>query len=151
MSRVPQFMKYAAAFEEAYAKNDFSLVEAYFTESASYEIFGMPPPLGGRVDGRAAILGYFARVLNGFDRKFNTRAVALVKGPLDQGNAVWIRGSVVYTAPGVPDLVFELDETAYFEGDRISKLEDRYDDETVRALVEYVGIHGKKLGLGDAS
>jgi hypothetical protein len=147
MSLIPYFAKYAAAFEQAYATDDWSLVEPFFTEDAVYEVVGLPPPLGGRSEGRAAILAYFKRVLDGFDRRFASRKVALLEGPREQDGSVWIRGSAVYTAPGAPDLSFALEETATFEGGRIRRLEDRYDAETARAVREYADAWGAKLGL----
>jgi hypothetical protein len=99
------------------------------------------------MEGRDAILAYFERVLDGFDRRFESRTIALVEGPREESGSVWLRGSVVYTAQGLPDLRFELEETAVFEGDRIRRLEDRYDDETIRAVTAYADVHGKTLGL----
>jgi hypothetical protein len=147
MSSIPHFVRYAAAFEKAYATDDWSLVEPFFTEDARYDV-PLPPPLGGRFEGRDAILAYFKRVLDGFDRRFASREVSPVDGPREQGRSVWVRGRARYTAPGVPDLEFELEETAWFEGDRIQRLEDRYDPDTVRAFEEYRRAHGAKLGLG---
>ena len=150
MSRIARFARYAAAFEEAYESNDWSLLEPFFTEDAVYETGDIPAPLGARSEGRDAILAYFDRVLNGFDRRFATRKIALVEGPREDGDTVWIRGSVVYTAPGVPDLRFELEEITTFRGDRICHLEDRYDDATMKAVLDYANTHGAKLGLATA-
>ena len=147
VSHIPRFAAYAAAFEKAFASDDWSLVEPFFTESAVYEV-GLGPPLGGRFEGRAEILRYFKRALDGFDRRFASRKVALVAGPREDGDAVWFRGSATYAAPGVPELSFELEETVHFEGDRISRLEDRYEPEVARALDDYAAAHGAKLGLG---
>ena len=147
MSRIALFAKYAAAFEDAYKSNDWSLIEPFFAEDAVYDVGQMPPPLGGINEGRDAILAYFDRVLNGFDRRFATRTIALVDGPREDGDTVWLRGSVVYTAPGLPDLYFELEESTTFRGDLIIRLEDRYDDATMKAVVEYANTHGAKLGL----
>ncbi len=149
MSRIALFANYAAAFEDAYKSNDWSLIEAFFSEDAVYDVGQMPAPLGGRCEGRAAILAYFDRVLNGFDRRFATRAIALVDGPREDGDTVWLRGGVTYTAPGVPDLCFELEEITTFRGDLICHLEDRYDDATVEAVVAYANAHGAKLGLAN--
>ena len=149
MSRIALFARYAAAFEDAYKGDDWSLLEPFFTEDAVYDVGGMPGPLGGRSEGRDAILGYFDRVLNGFDRRFATRTIAVVDGPREDGDTVWIRGSVVYTAPGVPDLRFELEEIATFRGDQICHLEDRYDDATIKSVLDHVGTHGAKLGIAD--
>ncbi|HVP29691.1 MAG TPA: nuclear transport factor 2 family protein [Myxococcota bacterium] len=147
MSHIAQFAAYAAAFEQAFRSDDWTSIERFFTEDAVYDA-GLPEPLGGRFEGRAAVLAYFKRVLDAFDRRFASREVSLVEGPREQGDSVWLRGAARYAAPGVPDLRFELEETAWFEGDRIGRLEDRYDAATRSALETYLRAHGAKLGLG---
>jgi len=151
MSKIPRFAEYAAAFEKSFASDDWSLVEPYFTEDAEYE-GGLGPPFtpeqGSCVRGRAAVLGYFEKALDAFDRRFATREVTLLEGPREEGVEVWIRGRADYTSPLAPDLSFELEEIATFEGDRIRRLEDRYDDATIEALGAYLEAHGAKLGFG---
>lgn len=148
MSLIARFAKYAAAFEEAYKSDDWSVVAPYFADDAVYEIRDVPAPLGGRFEGRAAVLAYFKSVLDGFDRRFESREIALVKGPREEGRSVWIRGRATYVAARVPGLTFELEETTTFDAnDRISRLEDRYDPETIRALADYVETYGEKLGI----
>jgi hypothetical protein len=149
MSWIPAFVKYASAFEEAYASDDFSKLAPYFDEAAIYEVHGVPSPLGGRFEGRASILDYFKRVVDALDRKFASREVSLVLGPRETDRSVWVRGRAKYTASGVPDLVFELEETATFDANgRIARLDDRYDDQTIRAFTDYVRAHGARIGLG---
>lgn len=149
MSKIPQFVKYAAAFEEAFRSDDWNALAPYFAEGASYTA-ELPGAFGGRFDGRAAVLAYFKRILDGFDRRFATREVSLLAGPRADGDAVWLRGGARYTAPGVPDLAFELEETVTFAGDAIVALEDRYDAEALAAIEAWVAAHGAKLGIGMA-
>ena len=146
MSHVPRFAAYAAAFEQAYASDDWSLVEPFFHEEAVYEV-GVGPPLGGTFEGRDAILAYFQDIVNRFDRRFATREVNLLEGPKEEGDSVWIRGSATYTADGVPELVFALEETVTFDGDRIRRLEDRYEDGEEARVMAYLAEHGAKLGI----
>ena len=151
MSLIPRFATYAAAFEKAYESDDWSPIAPYFAPDAVYEIGGMPAPLGGRFEGRAAILAYFKAVLDGFDRKFSSRAIALVGAPREVGTSVEIRGRVVYTSARAPRLEFELEEITTFDDQgRIVRLEDRYDAATIRALTDYVKAHGKTLGMPGA-
>jgi len=145
MSHIPQFAKYAAAFEEAFRSDDWSAIAPFFSEDARYDA-QLPSPLGGSFVGRPAILSYFKLVLDAFDRRFASREVSLIAGPREDGDAVWIRGGARYTAPGVPDLYFELEETATFAGERIRLLEDRYDAETIARMQAYLREHGAKLG-----
>ncbi len=151
MSLIPRFATYAAAFEQAYTSDDWAPIAPFFAEDAVYEIPGMPAPLGGRFAGRPAILAYFKTVLDAFDRRFASRAVALLGAPREEAATVTIRGRVTYTSANTPGLVFELDEIATFDSDgRIVRLEDRYDEATTRAVREYVRAHGKTLGLAGA-
>ncbi len=146
MSVIPHFATYAAAFEAAYASDDWSRVAPFFTDDAVYEA-KLPAPLGGRFEGRAAILAYFKFVLDHFDRRFASREIGIVSGPREQGDSVWLRGFARYVAPGVPDLRFELEETVWLDGDRIRRMEDRYDAATIADLETYLREHGAKLGI----
>jgi hypothetical protein len=147
MSALQRFVAYAGAFEKAYADDDWSVVEPFFTEDAVYDA-GLPGLLGGRIEGRDAILAYFRRVLDGFDRRFASRRVEVVELPREEGDAVRVRGRAIYTADGAPDLAFELEEIARFSGDRIRHLEDVYEPSETKRLREYVRAHGARLGLG---
>jgi ketosteroid isomerase-like protein len=143
---IPRFAAYAAAFEKAYAADDWSLVEPFFTEDAVYDP-GLPGLLGDRAEGRDAILAFFPDVLNRFDRRFASRHVELVEGPREEGDTVWIKGRGIYTAPGAPDLSFELEETAQFAGDRIRHLADVYAPAERARLEAYAKEYGPRLGL----
>jgi hypothetical protein len=146
MSKIPHFAAYAAAFEKCVASDDWSLVAPFFTEDAVYEI-PLGPPLGGRFEGRAAILAYFKEILDRFDRRFASRELALLEGPKESADSVWIRGSATYRAAGVPDLTLELEETVRFDGDRICRLEDRYTPTMEQEIASYLRAHGGKLGI----
>jgi ketosteroid isomerase-like protein len=146
MSHLAQFAAYAAAFEKAYESDDWSDLEAYFTEDAVYEI-GLPLLGAERREGRAAILAWFPEVLNRFDRRFESRELTLLEGPREQGDEVWIRGAATYRAPGVPDFVLELEETARFEGDRIAHLEDRFTPEMRAETESYALAYAERLGI----
>ena len=146
MPLIPRFAASAAAFEKSVASDDWSHVEPFFTEDAVYEV-AMGPPIGGTFEGRAAILAYFKDVLDRFDRRFASRELALLAGPKETADSVWIRGSATYRAAGVPEFVLELEETVTFDGDRICRLEDRYEPAMEKATLEYLKAHGGKLGI----
>jgi len=147
MSALQRYAAYAAAFEQAYASDDWSLVEPFFTEDAVYDA-GLPGLLAGRIEGRDAILAYFRDVLDRFDRRFASRRVELLEGPREREDAVWVKGRGVYTAKNAPELAFELEETAHFSGDRIRLLEDVYRPAERERLGAYMKEHGARLGLG---
>ncbi len=146
MSRSAHFAAYAGAFEKAFVSDEWSLLEPFFTEEAIYEV-ALDPPMGGRFEGRAAILAYFKEILDRFDRRFESREIARLEGPKEDGESVWVHGRATYRAKGVPDFVLELEETVYFEGDRIRRLEDRYGPAMKRRIATYLEKHGEKLGI----
>jgi hypothetical protein len=146
MSNIARFAEYAAAFEQSFASDDWSHVGPFFADDAVYEV-ELEPPMGGRFEGRDAILDYFKFVLDGFDRRFDSRAIALIEGPTERGDSVWIRGSATYRKAGVPDLVLVLEETVTFDNGRIRRLEDRYEPEMKRQLEDYASRYGATLGF----
>ncbi len=149
MSKIACFAAYAAAFEKSFASDDWSFVEPFFTEDAVYEV-DLEPPMGGVFEGRKGILAYFKQVLDGFDRRFASREIALLEGPKEEGDSVWIRGSATYRAPGVPVFVLELKEVVRFDGDRICRLEDHYEPAMKQTISEYLKAHGARLGISAA-
>lgn len=144
MSSVERYAAYAEAFEQAYASDDWSVLEPYFTEDAVYNTIA-PPPLGGRHEGRATILRDFQSAVNGFDRRFTSRRIELIEGPVEKDGAVWMKWAAIYTLDGAPEFRMEGEERAIFEGDRISLLEDTIPESEGQRLGAYMEAHGDKL------
>jgi len=146
MSALAHFAAYAAAFEEAYRTDDWTQVRPFFREDAVY-VVGLDPPMGGRFEGRDAILAYFKRILDAFDRRFESREIGALEGPTVDGDTVWLRGHATYRAAGVPELVLVLEETVRFDGDRIAYLEDAYEPTVIETSRAYLDAHGRGLGV----
>jgi hypothetical protein len=144
MDAIARFGEYAQAFEKAYESDDWSILEPYFTADAVYEIIG-DPPLSGRKEGRDAVFDHLKTSVDGFDKRFDTRELELLKGPELRDGAVWLRWQVRYTRAGLPELKFVGEETARFEGDRIDRLVDRYGDGVAASVASYFSTHGAKL------
>lgn len=146
MSNIARFVEYAAAFERSYVSDDWSEVATYFDPNAVYEV-GLPILGTDRCDGREEILAWFPTVLNDFDRRFESRELTPLEGPVETGSEVWLRGRATYRAPGVPVLNLELEETLHFEGDLIVRLVDVYTPEMKAECEAYVRAHAVKLGI----
>ncbi|HVM95226.1 MAG TPA: nuclear transport factor 2 family protein [Candidatus Acidoferrales bacterium] len=144
MNIVERFTAYAAAFEDAYASDDWSKLDPFFTDDAVYETFA-DPPFGGAVVGRAAIKAHFKQICASFDKRFDSRAVEMVTEPSDRGGSVWFRWAAIYTLAGAPTLRMDGEETAIFDGDRIRRLEDRIPTTSVQTTAAYLMEHGAKL------
>jgi hypothetical protein len=66
--------------------------------------------------------------------------------PTVNGNQLTMKWSVVYTKSGAPDLVIRGSETAIFEGDRIARLRDDFDPDSLKTMGEWMAKHGGLLG-----
>lgn len=144
MGIVERFNEYAEAFEQAYASDDWSILEQYFTADAVYD-FVADPPLGGRHEGRATILQDLQTAVNGFDRRFDSRRLEVLEGPLEKDGEVWLRWAAIFSLDGFPDCRMEGEERAVYEGGRISLLEDRVAPDVCKAVAAYMQAHGHKL------
>jgi hypothetical protein len=128
MDLMQRFDEYAAAFERVYLSDEWSQLEAFFTEDAVYEVHG-GPPFGARAEGRKALIAHLRSTVDAFDRRFPSRRLQLLEGPSLEGDRVWLRWRVSYSGPGIPELVLDGEERAHFAGDRIRLLEDRFPPE----------------------
>lgn len=144
MNEIARFFEYAMAFEEAYAKDDWGLIEPYFTDDAVYEIVG-GPPFAGKYEGRKAVITFLENVVNDFDRRFAERVVEMRGEPTMKDGAVYVPWRGIYRATGVPDLSMDGIERAWFEGDRIRRLEDRYEEVELVKVRDYIDRYEGKL------
>jgi hypothetical protein len=150
MSNLEKFWKYAAAFEHARDSDDWSVLAPFFAEEACYTA-EWPAPLGGRCEGRAAILDYFKRILDGFDRRFATIAFLPAEPPVpprEAGDTLTFHGRARYTSPGRPDLCFDAESSVTFDGDVIVDLADRFDASARETIAAYLHEHAAALGIG---
>jgi hypothetical protein len=83
--------------------------------------------------------------VNGLDRRFDSRAVEALEGPLEKDGGVWMRWAATYTLAGAPDFRLEGEERAVFAGDRIRRLEDSITDAEAGRAGAYLAQHGAKL------
>ena len=144
MNPIERFSQYAAAFEDVFKSDDWSLLEPYFTEDAVYETIA-DAPFGGIQEGRDTLFAQLKQTLDNFDRRFDSRELDMLEGPLERDGGVWIRWRVTYRAADAPELVMEGEERAHFEGDRIRRLEDRFTPETSKAATDWFAANAGKL------
>jgi ketosteroid isomerase-like protein len=140
MSILDRYRAYADAFEESFDDDDWSRIEAYFTEDAVYE--GDPDARG-----RDAVLAKLKGGVDAFDRRMDSRTPDF-QTPTVQGDTLSMKWKVTYTKAGLPDLSISGVETAIFEGDRIKLLRDTFDPEAQKALEQWMANHGASLAGG---
>jgi hypothetical protein len=144
MDPIERFGAYAAAFEVAFEKDDWAAVEPYFGDDAVYEILG-GPPFAGKWQGRRAVLEQLKASVDTFDRRFEGREPEILEGPELRDGAVWFRWRNTYRVAGAPPFVMEGEETARFQGDRIARLEDRFEAQAAEKLGAWMGANAAKL------
>lgn len=123
MTDIDVFIRYAAAFEVAYATDDWSTVRDCFAEDAVYEVEG-GPPFGGAWQGRDAIVDHMIESVNSFDRTYDERDLSVLSPPEMNDGAVLVRWGGVYRKKGQPDVRVEGQELAWIRDGKIARLKD---------------------------
>ncbi len=134
---IERFHAYAAAFETAYASDDWTVLEPYFTEDATSELNG------ARVDGRAAVLASFRDAVGMFDRRFDSRRLRITHGPTIEDGRVHITAVARYEREALAPLELVGEEWFTFEGDRIKHHVDQVVN--VTEVMGYLARHADAL------
>jgi hypothetical protein len=142
MGLADRYCEYAQAFEDAYADDDWSRLEAFFTEDAVYD-GGEGPDDVAR--GRGQLLERLKANVDAFDRRFDTRQFRFVDSPKEDSGRVRVKWEFVCTKSGLPAYAMSGTETAEFEGDRIKLLRDEYDDGVLASAEAWMSQHGAFL------
>ena len=143
MTPLERFGAYAQDFEKTFKDDDWSRLARYFADDATYEVSG--EPFACTIRGRDAIFKGIKKSLDGFDRRFATRTVALEGAPTVDGNTVALSWSVTYGRPGSPPLVLRGRSNATYADDRIARLVDSYDGPAIASTSAWLREHGKDL------
>lgn len=135
MDILQAFMAYAGDFERTYLDHDWTRLRRYFTDDAVYEVEA--ETFGCSLQGPAAIFAGIRKSLDGFDRRFETRDIAVVDGPVAAGDELRVGWTVTYGRAGVPSFVLRGRSTVRFRDDLIARLTDSYDPAAERELAEW--------------
>lgn len=139
MTVMEQFRDYAADFEKTFHDDDWSRLRTYFTDDAVYEVHSSL--FGCRLVGPDAIFRGIKKSLDGFDRRFASREIALlsVHGVTDHYLEVaWL---VTYTKEGAPPFRLRGSTRATYDKGRIAHMIDSYDEAMDREAAEWVAKH----------
>lgn len=135
MDILQQFLAYAGDFEKTYVDDDWSRLHKYFTDDAVYEV--QSESIGCKLEGPDAIFEGIKKSLNGFDRKFTTREIAVVGAPEVDGDEVRMAWTVTYQKEGVSDFVLRGRSVARYRDGKIAYLSDRYDPSVEQEFVAW--------------
>jgi hypothetical protein len=143
MTPLQRFFVYAQDFEATVKDDDWSRLEQYFAPDATYEVSG--DPFTCRLMGREAIFKGIKKSLDGFDRRFATREVALEGAPVVEGDTVSLSWAVTYGRPGSPPLVLHGRSSATYADGRIARLADSYEAPALASASAWLRQHGSDL------
>jgi hypothetical protein len=142
MGIVDTFESFAAAFEAAVVDDNWSRLEKYLAEDATYYNVGGPDP---KCEGREAIIAFLKADVSNTDRRFDTRTLIALTPPTAEGNRLSRRWHCTYTLAGVPDLVMEGEARYLFEGDFIKEIEEELTAASAQKMDEWMRKYGDKL------
>jgi hypothetical protein len=138
-----RYAAYVAAFELAFHDDDWTRIESFFTRDIVIRIH--TEPFAGGCEGIDAVADYFRGVLDGFDRRFDERAITGPPQIEQTGNRVRARWSTCYRRTGAPDLALSGVEVATFRGPHIARLDSRFDDGVAERMIDWLGRYSELL------
>lgn len=114
------FWKYAAAFEEAYAQDDWAMVDTLFDENITWAVAGLPPELLYAGQGRENTSDAISDIVATLDRRFDNRVPRLTQGPTAIPGGVHFEFTVTYTRLDLPPFVLRGEEWDVFRDGKIA-------------------------------
>ena len=137
-----RFIDYVIDFEHAYATDDWSAVEGYFTPDAVYEVRNTY--FDCHLEGPQAIIQGFKSSLNGFDRQLK-RSLRISDGPHEEKDKISFGWIGEYMSPGHPPLVITARQSARYRDGLISFLTDVYPPGEGEKIAEWIETYGLRL------
>jgi len=142
MNTIDTFERFAADFESTVEDDNWSRLEKYFTDDASYRNVGGPDPV---CKGRTAILDYLKADISNLDRRFDSRTLTALTPPTAEGDCLSRKWRCTYTLAGTPDLVVEGEARYLFEFGLIKAIEEEPTPESIRNVAAWLQKFGAKL------
>ncbi len=139
---IDTFESFAADFEVTIEDDDWSRLEKYLAEDATYLNVGGPDP---KCEGRDSILAFLKSDVSNTDRRFDKRTVIALTPPTAEGNRLSRRWRCTYTLAEAPDLVVEGEARYLFEGNRIKEIEEELTAVSMQKFYEWMQNYGDRL------
>ena len=140
MDILEQFLAYAGDFEKTYADDQWERLGQYFHDDSTYEVKANAIPC--LLEGPNAIFSGIKKSLDGFDRKFDKRELALVDEPVIEGNEICANWAVTYRKDDLAPYILLGQSVATYRDGKIAALSDSIDPEAEAALGEWVQVTG---------
>ena len=142
MGIIDTFESFAAEFEAAVEDDNWSRLEKYLAEDATYLNVGGPDP---KCEGRDAIIAFLKIDVANNDRRFDTRTLIALTPPTAEGNRLSRQWRCTYTLAGAPDLVVDGEARYVFEGNLIKEIEEEVTTVSMQKFGEWMQKYGDRL------
>ena len=136
------FEKFALAFEAVVKDDDWSRLEKYLADDATYLNVGGPD---SKCEGRDAIVANLKADVSNFDRKFDNRNLIALTSPVINGNQLTRQWRCTYTLAGTPELIVEGEARYVFEDELIKAIEEIPTRSSIREVEEWMRKYAEKL------
>jgi hypothetical protein len=122
---VPDFFRFALAFEDAFAARDWSRLANHVADDVVWIVDEAPAEIGGLARGRDACLSAIAASCDAFDHRFDTREPRILDGPTPIPGGVHLRWVVTYSRAGLPPFHLRGEEWDFFVDGRLELHRER--------------------------
>ena len=143
MNPLECFLVYAADFEKTFVDDDWSRLESHFSDAAVYRVES--DSFGCELNGPAAIFAGMKKSLDGFDRTFSGREIAILGEPEVDGDELRVSWTVTYQKDGCPPFVLRGKSLARVCDREIALLVDSYDRRVSAELGDWMRETGTRL------
>ncbi len=140
MNLMETFLAYANDFEKTYKDDDWTRLRQYFADDAVYEVKAQS--FGCRLQGPDAIFKGIKKSLDGFDRRFESRAIQITSSPEIEGDEIRIGWEVTYTLRDLPPYLLRGRSQARLQAGKIVYLSDAYEPSAEAAAQAWQQANG---------
>lgn len=141
------FMDYAAEFEKTCVDDDWSRLAPYFPENVVYEVRG--GPMACRIEGREAMFKGIRKSLEGLDRRFDGRDIALLEGPslqeVAEGEEISIAWRITYSRENCPAVPLPGRSAFVVRDGLIVAMRDEYNDDEMVEMRDWLEQFGEDI------
>jgi ketosteroid isomerase-like protein len=141
---IGHFLRYAQAFEQTYADDDWSRLDEFLAPDVVYRVLGTDG-WDCVVEGRQAVYAAIRKFLDGFDRHCTRRVSPGSAPPSVEGDCLRVTGSATYRRGDSDELVLDMELMAEFRDGAIVALSDVYPVATVRRMTPWMARFGQGL------
>lgn len=142
MNNIETFNNFAAAFEDAVKDDNWTRLEKYLAEDATYLNVGGPDP---KCKGRDAIIAFLKSDVSNTDRRFDTRSLNALTPPVIDGERLTRQWRCTYTLAEAPDLIVNGEARYLFENGLIKEIEEEVTSGSMLNFEEWMGKYGVRL------